>query len=148
MRTKKGKSLVINYDMQLPRPYDNRWLVQGTRGVYDEDRSFVYLHGKSPQYNEWEPFGPYQELYEHAWWKALRSGAGAAGHGGTDDLELRLFIEAARNRTQPPMDVYDAALMSANGPLSEESIAKGGAPVAYPDFTSGRWATTKPRFAL
>jgi predicted dehydrogenase len=147
-RTKKGKSLVINYDMQLPRPYDNRWMVQGTRGIYDEDRSAVYLNGRSPHYHEWEPFGPYQELHEHPWWKTIRGEAGAAGHGGTDYLELKLFVEAVRNGTQTPLDVYDAALMSTNGPLSEESIAKGGAPVPYPDFTSGRWETTKPKFAV
>jgi predicted dehydrogenase len=34
VRTKKGKSIVINFDMQSPRPYDNRWTVQGTRGIY------------------------------------------------------------------------------------------------------------------
>jgi hypothetical protein len=38
--------------------------------------------------------------------------------------------------------------MSANGPLSEESIAKGGAPIPYPDFTGGRWETTRPKFAV
>jgi hypothetical protein len=148
VRTKKGKSVVINYDMQLPRPYDNRWMIQGTRGIYDEDRSVVYLHGRSPQYHEWEPFGPYQELHEHGWWKTMRSQGGQLSHGGTDDLELRLFVEAVRNKTQTPLDVYDAALMSANGPLSEESIAKGGTPIPYPDFTSGRWQTTKPKFAV
>ncbi|MBP1766446.1 MAG: nagA 3 [Candidatus Aminicenantes bacterium] len=148
VRTKKGKSIVINYDMQLPRPYDNRWMIQGNRGLYDEDRGVVYLTGRSPQYHQWEPFGPYQELHEHKWWKAIRSEAGQFSHGGTDTLELRLFVEAVRNRTQTPLDVYDAALMSANGPLSEESITKGGAPVPYPDFTSGRWQTTQPRFAV
>jgi len=148
VRTKKGKSLVINYDLQLPRPYDNRWMVQGTRGIYDEDRSVVYLHGRSPKYHEWEPFGPYQELHEHAWWKTMRSEAAAAGHGGTDYLELKLFIEAVRNKTQTPLDVYDAALMSANGPLSEASITKGGVPMPYPDFTGGRWETAKPKFAV
>ncbi len=148
VRTKKGKSIVINYDMQLPRPYDNRWMIQGSRGLYDEDRSVVYLTGKSPQYHQWEPFGPYQELHEHKWWKAIRSEAGQFSHGGTDYLELRLFVEAVRHRTQTPLDVYDAVLMSVNGPLSEVSIAKGGAPIPYPDFTNGRWQTNRPKFAL
>jgi hypothetical protein len=148
VRTKKGKTIVINYDMQLPRPYDNRWMIQGNRGLYDEDRSVVYLAGKSPQYHQWESFSPYQELYEHKWWKAIRSEAGQFSHGGTDYLELKLFVEAVRNKMQTPLDVYEAALMSANGPLSEESIAKGGAPIPYPDFTSGRWQTAKPKFAI
>ncbi|NQV34082.1 MAG: Gfo/Idh/MocA family oxidoreductase, partial [Phycisphaeraceae bacterium] len=48
IKTKKGKSIVINYDMQLPRPYDNRWLIQGTRGLYDEARNSVYIAGRTP----------------------------------------------------------------------------------------------------
>ena len=58
VRTKKGKSLVINYDMQSPRPYDNRWMAQGTLGIYNEQRDAVYFTGKSPEYHEWEPFPP------------------------------------------------------------------------------------------
>ena len=70
------------------------------------------------------------------------------GHGGTDYLELALFIEAVRNRTQTPIDVYDAAVMSVTGPLSEKSIAQGSRPVKVPDFTNGGWKTKKPAFAL
>ncbi len=146
VRTYGGKTVVINYDMQLPRPYDNRWMVQGTLGVYDEDRSVVYIVDKSPKYHEWESFAPYQEKYDHAWWKAMRSGSAAAGHGGTDDLELSGFLDAARNRTQTPIDVYDSAAMSSLIGLSEASIARNNAPVDCPDFTRGSWKTRKPSF--
>jgi predicted dehydrogenase len=148
VRTKKGKSIVINYDMQLPRPYDNRWMVQGTRGIYNEQRDAVYLKDVSPQYHKWEPFAPYQEKYENKWWKEMRDSSGKFSHGGTDYLELKLFVDAVRNKTQTPLDVYDAAIMSVIGPLSEISIAKGSAPVKVPDFTKGKWETNKPRFAV
>ncbi len=144
VRTKKGKSIIINYDMQLPRPYDNRWLIQGTRGLYNEQRDAVYIKGKSPEYHKWEPFGPYHGKYRHAWTREPALG----GHGGTDVRELRLFVDAVKNRTQTPIDVYDSVIMCVHGPLSEASIAQGGAPVKVPDFTSGRWKTNKPRFAL
>jgi predicted dehydrogenase len=148
VRTHKGKTIVINYDMQLPRPYDNRWMIQGTLGLYDEDKAAVYLTGRSPKYHQWEPFAPYQERHDHRWWKELAQGSGAAGHGGTDYLELALFVEAVRNRTETPIDVYDSAVMSVIVPLSEESIRKGGAPVACPDFTRGKWRHKKPAFGL
>jgi predicted dehydrogenase len=148
VHTKKGKSIVINYDMQLPRPYDNRWMIQGTRGLYNEQRNAVYLTGVSPKYHEWEPFGPYQERYEHSWWKAMRNEAGDLAHGGTDDLELRLFVEAVRNKTQTPIDVYDSVIMCVHGPLSELSIAGGSSSIPVPDFTRGRWETRRPGFAL
>jgi len=148
VRTDKGNTIVINYDMQLPRPYDNRWMIQGTQGLYCEARQAVYFQGVSPRYHEWEPFGPYQERYEHPWWKALRDQAGHLGHGGTDHLELRLFVEAVRHQTQPPIDIYDSVVMSCIVPLSELSIAKGSAPVECPDFTRGKWQTRKPTFAV
>lgn len=148
VRTKKGKSIVVNYDMQLPRPYDNRWAIQGTLGIYNEQRNSVYLEGVSPAYHEWESFDPYQEKYDHSWWKALRAGGPELSHGGTDHLELKLFVEAVRKGTQTPLDVYDSVIMSANGPLSELSIARGSAPVAVPDFTRGRWAAVSPKFAV
>ena len=37
------------------------------------------------------------------------------------------------------IDVYDAAAWMVVTCLSEESIAMGGAPVAFPDFTDGKW---------
>ena len=58
------------------------------------------------------------------------------------------FFEAVRNKTQTPIDVYDSVTMSVLVPASEESIAKGGAPVQCPDFTRGAWATRKPTFAV
>ncbi len=147
VRTHKGKSIVINYDMQLPRPYDNRWMVQGLLGVYDEDQHSVYLAGRSPKYHEWEPFGPYQEKYEHAWWKEMLAAIGDAGHGGTDYLELKLFVDAVREKKPTPIDIYDSVVMSCVIPLSEQSIQKGGAPVECPDFTRGQWRSRKPVFA-
>jgi predicted dehydrogenase len=148
VRTKMGKSIVINYDMQLPRPYDNRWMIQGTLGLYDEDKFSLYITGTSPKYHEWEPFAPYQERHEHSWWKEMLASPTEAGHGGTDFLELKKFLEAVRTKTQTPIDVYDSVAMSCIVGLSEKSISRGGAPVECPDFTRGTWKTRKPGFAL
>jgi predicted dehydrogenase len=148
VRTKKGKTIVINYDMQLPRPYDNRWMIQGTLGIYNEQRNALYLVEHSPQYHQWEPFPPYQEKYDHRWWREYGETAMKVGHSGTDYIELLQFVTAVRNKTQTPIDVYDSVLMSVITPLSEASIAKGSAPVKCPDFTHGKWETNKPKFAM
>ena len=44
-----------------------------------------------------------------------------------------------RNGDVPPIDTYDMAAWMAITPLSELSIANGGAPVEIPDFTRGAW---------
>lgn len=148
VRTKKGRSIVINYDMQLPRPYDNRWMLQGLSGVYSEERNSIYVAGRSPEYHQWEPFPPYQNEFDHPWWKSLDAEAAEAGHGGTDFLELTLFIKAVREKSQTPINVYDSATMSSIIPLSEASIAQGGVPVPCPDYTRGKWQERKPVFAV
>ncbi len=148
IKTLKGKTIVVNYDMQLPRPYDNRWAIQGTLGIYNEQRNSIYLAERSPEYHQWESFAPYQEEFDHSWWKEMRSTAGSASHGGTDYLELQQFVNAVRNKTQTPIDVYDSVIMSVLVPLAEQSIANGSAPVKCPDFTRGEWKTRKPTFAL
>jgi len=135
-------------DMQLPRPYDNRWMIQGTLGLYDEPRNSVYILGTSPRYHEWEPFAPYQEKYEHRWWRQLRELDPTIGHGGTDYIELDQFLRAVRAGRQTPIDVYDSVMMSVITPLSERSIAEGSRPVRCPDFTRGAWQTRKPTFGI
>jgi hypothetical protein len=61
-----------------------------------------------------------------------------------DFLVLRAFIQAVKNRTQTPIDVYDTAAWMSITALSEESAAMGGHPVAIPDFTNGRWIGREP----
>jgi len=58
---------------------------------------------------------------------------------------MRAWIESVRNQTPPPIDVYDAAAWMAITALSEQSIALGGAPVAFPDFTNGGWMDRTPK---
>ncbi|MBI5085247.1 MAG: Gfo/Idh/MocA family oxidoreductase [Acidobacteria bacterium] len=147
IKTQQGRTVVVNYDMQLPRPYDNRWMVQGTLGLYDEDKSAVYLTGKSPKYHEWEPFAPYQAAHDHKWWTTMTADPNA-GHGGTDLLELSKFIEAVRLKTPMPLDLYDGVTMSSVIALSGRSIAMGGVPVPFPDFTRGQWKSRKPYFGV
>ena len=144
IETYGGKSIVINYDMQLPRPYDNRWEVSGTLGVYNEQRDSVCLMGEDPKAHNWEPFAPHQSKHDHAWYTTPIEG----GHGGTDYLELREFVRAVRDRTQTPIDVYDSVAMSVIVALSEKSIARGSKPVKCPDFTRGKWKTNSPSFGV
>ncbi|HBQ84313.1 MAG TPA: glycosyl hydrolase [Bacteroidales bacterium] len=144
LKTRSGKTLVINYDMQLPRPYSNRWLLEGTLGVYDEEKSSIYLTDLSPKYHEWEQWKPYEVQYNHKWWQADLS---SQSHGGTDYVMMNEFINSVKAKGPAPIDVYDSAVMTAIVELSGLSIEKK-APVPFPDFTKGKWQTNKPYFAL
>jgi len=144
LKTKMGKTLVINYDMQLPRPYSNRWMLQGTLGVYDEEKSSIYLRKNSPKYHEWEPWKPYEENYNHKWWQGDLS---EQSHGGTDYVMLNQFIGSVKAKRPLPIDIFDSAVMTAIVELSGISIERN-APVPFPDFTKGKWQTNEPYFAM
>ena len=55
------------------------------------------------------------------------------------------FAKAVRNRSEVPIDVYDAVTWSAITDLTQKSVAKKSRPVDFPDFTKGRWSSWKPK---
>jgi hypothetical protein len=135
-----GETIMLTHDTTLPRPYSRAGRVQGTRGLWMEDKASVYLEGTSPDHT-WEDFSKYMDDpgYEHPLWTEFRTRGIEGGHGGMDYLVLRAFIESVRKHIEPPLDAYDAATLMAVTALTEQSIALGSAPVAIPDFTDGKW---------
>ncbi|HBL83598.1 MAG: glycosyl hydrolase [Clostridiales bacterium GWF2_38_85] len=144
-----GETIVLFHDTSLPRPYSRGNLLQGTNGIWNEDKAAVSIEGLTPAKNSWDHHS-WQSLdefyaeYEHPLWKQYREAGVKAGHGGMDYLVLRAFINAVRSRTDTPIDVYDTASWMAITTLSEDSVAMGSAPVAIPDFTNGKWIDRRP----
>ncbi len=103
----------------------------------------VYVDG-SPK-EEFTSLEPYKAKYEHPLWTRMGEIAkDLGGHGGMDFIMAYRLIECMKTGTAPDIDVYDAAAWSAAGPLSEASVAAGGAPQKFPDFTGGRWRLRQP----
>jgi len=148
IHTRNGETVMVSHDTNLPRPYSLAFRVQGTRGLWMNDNRSIYIEGVSPEAHRWEPFESYQETYDHPLWKRYAEDAEGGGHGGMDFFVMNAFVEAVKRGEPTPLDVYDAAAWSVIGPLSEQSIAMGSHPVAFPDFTGGLWAKRKPIFAL
>lgn len=141
-----GETITIVHDCTLPRPRLSNFRVQGSKGIWMADAHSIYFEGVSPVFDKWENDEPYFEKYIHPLWKEYSSyeGKTSHGHGGIDYLVVRAFVEAVRMQTQTPIDVYDAASWMAITCLSEHSVALGGTPVVFPDFTNGAWLNRKP----
>ena len=149
LRCANGETIHLRHDCTLPRPYSRNAMVQGTKGIWQEDGAHIYLEGISPgrkagEWTEsWEPEEKYMKKYEHPLWKKYREFGLRGGHGGMDYLVLRSYVESIQNHTPPTIDVYDTTTWLAVTVLSEQSVALNGAPVPMPDFTCGRWMTRK-----
>jgi hypothetical protein len=141
IETANGQSIIVTLDTTLPRPYSLEFRCQGTNGIWNgtnEQNEVIYLEDRNQHY-QWEAFDSYRKKYDAPIWKKHAKQATGAGHGGMDWFVRNAFVEAIKGNIPPQEDVYDAAAWSAIGPLSEESISKGGAAVDFPDFTDGKW---------
>ena len=140
IRTANGRTIMLQHDVVNARPYDRIDLISGTKGVFRDYPPRIYLDGQ-PGPEQFTSIDAYKEKYEHPLWKQTGELAKKlGGHGGMDYIMLYRLVECMRKGLPPDMDVYDAASWSAAGPLSRDSVAQGGSPVKFPDFTKGRWS--------
>lgn len=150
IRTTSGAVVTIRVDYASARPHNmTHYGLQGTGGAYLSARHggedpLVWVDGLSPGRSEglpgqeparWEPLWAHAGAYEHPLWREWSDDALAAGHGGGDYFVIREFATAVATGRRPAVDVYDAVTWSCVAPLSAESIAGGGVPVPFPDFS-------------
>lgn len=144
IRTEKGKTIMLQYNISNPRPYDRIQQVVGTKGItkkYPEPSRIAPGH-------EWVSEEETKLLVEKYTPRLVRLVGEMAkkvgGHGGMDFLMEWRLVDCLRNGLPLDMDVYDAAAWSSVVPLSEWSVANSSSPVKVPDFTQGRYKTNEP----
>ena len=137
----RGQTIVLTLDTTLPRMYSRGFTVRGTKGMYCEDGNYIHMDGEPEFDTVADRLGnaeKYAKTFEHPLWVEYKKDP-IGGHDGMDWLVFTAFIESVRENTPPPIDTYDTASWMSISCLSEESVARGGAPVAIPDFTNGKW---------
>lgn len=140
-----GETITLTHDTSLPRAYSRGNLVQGTNAIWSEDKNGIVVDVvPAAGEKEWKSIEEYYDEYMHPLWKEYIAHGVVSGHDGIDYLTINAFINAVRNNTQTPIDVYDAAAWMAVTTLSEDSVAMGSMPVAIPDFTNGKWIKNRP----
>lgn len=137
-----GAIISLKLDTTLPHPYSREFTVEGTKGMYSERGDVALSDGEFDHEKDiCEYFGTAKKHEDcmPKLWRNMTKEQIDAGHGGMDYLLLKAFVDAVKNGDEMPIDVYDAASWMAITCLSEDSVANGGAPVAIPDFTDGKW---------
>ncbi len=151
LTTARGQTVRLTLDTTLARPYSRGLTVHGTRGFFCEDNLSVYTDKTNSEADHfrWRKFwGNYDEWakeYQPTLWREYTAAGVKKGHGGMDFLVLDAFITSIKENIPTPLDVFDAAVMMAVTPLSELSIARGGAPVEFPDFLGEASTNALPR---
>jgi predicted dehydrogenase len=144
LKTVNGKTVMLQHDVCNPRPYTRHNRVQGTKGAFEDYPPRIYIEGQQGG-ERWTTVDEWKKTHTDPLWTRLGDRAKNGGHGGMDYVMAWRLVQCLREGLVPDYDVYDAATWSAPFPLSEMSVAKGSAPMKFPDFTRGEWSKPKSR---
>jgi len=146
IRTKKGKSIMLQFDVHTGRPYSRLNTLTGTKAVHQGYPSRLFINEPELKYwgHNWlkeEEYKSYREKYDHPLWNKLKTqiDANAVGHGGMDFVMIYRLIRCLNEGLPLDINLYDGILWSAITPLSEISVANESASTKIPDFTGGTW---------
>ncbi|UJH90189.1 Gfo/Idh/MocA family oxidoreductase [Antarcticibacterium sp. 1MA-6-2] len=143
IKTKKGRSIMVQHDVTSPRPYSRIHLISGTKAFARQ-----YPSEKISTGHDWLSEAEMKAVEEKYTPEIVKKVGDLAkqigGHGGMDFLMDWRLIDCLRNGLPLDQDVYDAALWSSVTPLSVQSVNNRAQSVDIPDFTRGAWKTNKP----
>ena len=115
--------------------HHNSYRVCGTKGQIENVRGTDDI---MLRYNEWTKPENAKAVnnYTPEWNDYEEEKIKQSGHGGSDYITARMFIECIKENKQPehPFDIYSAVAMSSVAILSHRSVLEGGVPYDIPDF--------------
>lgn len=146
IKTKLGKTIMLQFDVHTGRPYDRLNTVVGTKAVHEGYPSKLYINDEELAWwgHKWlddETYSEYREKYNHPLWAKLKAqiSDNSVGHGGMDFVMIYRLIRCLNKGLPLDINVYDSVLWSAITPLSELSVSQNSTSVKVPDFTGGTW---------
>ena len=153
IRTRKGKTILVEHNVVTPRPYNRMYQVTGTKGFANKypneglalgadmvKMPTAYDDLDAEEYMSDAERDAIMEQYKHPILKDLEEKARqVGGHGGMDFIMDYRLIYCLKHGLPLDQDVYDAAEWSSLVELTEVSINHGSMPVVMPDFTRGEW---------
>ena len=158
IKTEMGKTILIEHNVNSPRPYSRMYQLTGTKGFAEKypkqgfalssqyidpelakNHENLNAHGYVSEELRKELMETYRPV-SHEFEKMAKE---MGGHGGMDFIMDYRMIYCLQNGLHMDADVYDLAEWSAPIPLTEISLENESAPVEIPDFTRGAWNKLK-----
>lgn len=139
--TERGRTILIQHCISLPRPYSRSFLISGTKGfVQKYPMSHIVLDCCGEEALTGDNLNRILESYKHPIVSMYKQrGEELCGRRWIDYAMDSRLIHCLRNGLPLDMDVYDAAEWSSIVELSQLSADAGGTPIEIPDFTRGDW---------
>ena len=141
IKTEKGRTILLQHGIALPRPYSRSFLLSGTKGyVQKYPAPYMAFAPDTTDVLSGDRCLALAEEYKHQFVTEYKErGVEICDRRWIDFIMDSRLIYCLRNGLPLDMDVYDAAEWSSLVELSEQSALQGGVPVEIPDFTRGEW---------
>tara|TARA_B100001540_G_scaffold130125_2_gene115961 strand:+ start:2016 stop:3404 length:1389 start_codon:yes stop_codon:yes gene_type:complete len=146
IKTKKGKTILLQFDVHTGRPYSRINKIIGTNAMHEGYPSRLYIDSKQPKSwgHNWlnkKDYKKYRKKYQHPIIKKLEtiSQEFKQGHGGMDFIMIYRLIRCLNLGLPLDINIYDSVMWSAITPLSELSANNKSQTIDIPDFTNGKW---------
>ena len=145
IKTEKGRTILLQHGIALPRPYSRSFLLSGTKGYLQKyPAPYMAFAPDTTDVLSGERCAEFAEKYKHPFVVQYKErGVELCGKRWIDFVMDNRLIYCLRNGLPLDMDVYDAAEWSSLVELTEQSALMGGQPVEIPDFTRGEWDKLK-----
>jgi hypothetical protein len=148
IKTKMGRTIMVQHDVGTARPYSRLNLIQGTHGVLQDYPLRIAIEselGKGAHEYDDKKTEEIRQTYMHPLWKTAGELAQkVGGHGGMDFLMVLRLSYCLQMGLPLDMNVYDLASWCCLCELTEKSADRRGKSFDIPDFTRGAWKTTAP----
>lgn len=148
IRTKKGKTIMLQHDASTPSPHNLIHGIHGTNGAALYDPQPPRFAKGDHRWVSQDEFDALKKEYTPEITKKIGDLARDSGHGGSDLQIYWRLIDSLRSGFPLDQDVYDAASWSAIIPLSEWSVNNRSNSIDIPDFTRGAWITNNPNMDI
>ena len=143
IRTKKGRTIMLQHDATTPSPHNLIHGISGTKGTALYDPQPPRFAAGNHKWVSPDEFEQLKIKYTPKLFEKMGKIASESGHGGSDLLLSWRLIDCLHNGFPLDQDVYDAASLSSVIPLSDWSVRNRSNSIDIPDFTAGAWTSNK-----
>ena len=140
IKTEKGRTIMLQYSISVPRPYSRLHSISGTKGFAQKyPIPCISIDPQGDQILSDNEMTALLKEHEHPFVTNIGNKAKKRGVKNTMNymMDYRL-IYCLQNGLPLDIDVYDAVEWSVIAELSEQSVLKGSQPVEIPDFLAER----------
>ena len=141
IQTAKGRTILLQYSISMPRPYNRLHTISGTKGFAQKyPQKCITLDPNSTTPLPPEELEALLKKYEHPFVSGIGQLAKNRGIKNTLNymMDYRL-IYCLQQGLPLDIDVYDAVEWSCIAELSEKSVLSGSKPIAIPNFLEKRF---------